>query len=269
MILLIDNKQAAIKEGSSFEYISANRLFQDRDDYSMSIELPLDCPENRSIFGNISRKDVRVENIFFDAEIIANNFRKSGAAVITDISESIVKVQFLEKRSYQNFYPDFDKKYIDELDLGAQPLWYPDNHDDTSGGMTNNPPRPGYPDPSQSDQSARYISPAEAWGSGDIIALPWVNNTSGNIQNRADAVNNTYKWHVVQDDDNDTEIVRGLSCQARLYYIVQLVCDALGYQFRGEDWRNSEYYHLYSFNTQPFAWGGRNMARHFATLDSK
>ena len=46
MILLIDHKPAAIKEGSSFDYTSDNRLFADRDDYTMSIELPLDCKEN-------------------------------------------------------------------------------------------------------------------------------------------------------------------------------------------------------------------------------
>jgi hypothetical protein len=38
-------KQAALKKGSSIEYISENRIFTDADDYSMEIELPLaDCP---------------------------------------------------------------------------------------------------------------------------------------------------------------------------------------------------------------------------------
>lgn len=252
MILLIDNRPAVIKDGSSFEYHSDNRLFMDRDDYSLSIELPLGCPENDAIFGNINRKDVDIDNIYFAAEIICDNFHKRGAAVITAITDDVVKVQFLEKRSYQNFYPDFDNRYIDELELGSMPYWKPNNYAEASGGMSGRP-RPGYA--TGDETTVEYKSPAQAWGDGDIIALPWVNNTSGNIQNRADYVNGAYKWHVAQDDDDDTELVSGLSCQIRLYKLVELICDALGYDFEADDWRNSDYYHLYSFNTAPFAWG--------------
>ena len=52
MILTINGKQAALKKGSSIEYVSENRIFTDADDYSMEIELPLeDCPQNLDIFG--------------------------------------------------------------------------------------------------------------------------------------------------------------------------------------------------------------------------
>ena len=45
MILTINGQQAALKKGSSIEYVSENRIFTDADDYSMEIELPLaDCP---------------------------------------------------------------------------------------------------------------------------------------------------------------------------------------------------------------------------------
>ena len=66
--LQIDCKQAALKKGSSIEYVSENRAFTDADDYSMEIELPLaDCPQNIAIFGLITRKDIDTEEIFFDA----------------------------------------------------------------------------------------------------------------------------------------------------------------------------------------------------------
>ena len=59
MILTINGQQAALKKGSSIEYVSENRIFTDADDYSMEIELPLaDCPQNLDIFGMITRKDV-------------------------------------------------------------------------------------------------------------------------------------------------------------------------------------------------------------------
>ena len=254
MILLIDNQPAVIKDGSSFEYHSDNRLFHDRDDYSLSIELPLGCPQNDAIFGNINRKDVDVNSIYFAAEIICDNFQKRGAVVITAITDEVVKVQFLEKRSYQNFYPDFDKRYIDELPLGTMPYWKPDNYAEASGGRpsTGGGGRRHAPG---STTPVEYKSPAQAWNAEDVIALPWVNNTTGNLQNRADYVNGAFKWHVAQTDDNDTELVSRLSCQPRLYYLVELICEAIGYDFDGEEWMNSDYYYLYSFNTIPAAWG--------------
>ena len=133
MILTINGKQAALKKGSSIEYVSENRIFTDADDYSMEIELPLaDCPQNIAIFGMITRKDVDTGDIFFDAVLQDTNFFKNsasreqsqaglnsaeaqpilcnrGAVVITGITHEAVKVQFLEKRSYQNFFPRFDE----------------------------------------------------------------------------------------------------------------------------------------------------------------
>ena len=163
--LQIDGKQAALKKGSSIEYVSENRAFTDADDYSMEIELPLaDCPQNIAIFGLITRKDIDTEEIFFDAVLQDTNFYKRGAVVITGITNEAVKVQFLEKRSYQNFFPHFDETYIDELDLGEWPSIYPDNL--PSGGSG-----------SPTGQQHTYASPAQVWARWqDYTALPWVNN---------------------------------------------------------------------------------------------
>ena len=111
MILTINGKQAALKKGSSIEYVSENRIFTDADDYSMEIELPLaDCPQNLDIFGMITRKDVDTGDIFFDAVLQDTNFFKRGAVVITGITQESVKVQFLEKRSYQHRADGFGPK---------------------------------------------------------------------------------------------------------------------------------------------------------------
>ena len=74
-------KQAALKKGSSIEYVLENRIFTDADDYSMEIELPLaDCPQNLDIFGMITRKDVDTGDIFFDAVLQDTNFFKNRAS---------------------------------------------------------------------------------------------------------------------------------------------------------------------------------------------
>ena len=60
----VNSKQAALKKGSSIEYVSENRIFTDADDYSMEIELPIvDCPQNLDNFGMITRKDVELARV--------------------------------------------------------------------------------------------------------------------------------------------------------------------------------------------------------------
>ena len=272
MILLINNKPVALPEGASIEYNSDNPLFIDREDYTLAIELPLNNKRNMEIFGRLDRLDTDISDIYMDAELIDGNFQKSGAVAITSVTESMVKVQFLADRSFQNFYPDFDKKYIDELELPPMPKWIPDNIAEQSNGYSDNrntrpssrdsgaSSRPGGNEgsPDTPTVNSEYKTPEQAWGNGDIIALPWVNAASGNIQNRADYGPrngvNKYYWHVAREDEYDTEAVRYLSCQIRLFTLVQYICDALGYQLLAQPWQESEYYHLYSFNCLPAAW---------------
>ena len=243
-----------MKKGSSIEYVSENRIFTDADDYSMEIELPLaECPQNIDIFGHLTRKDVDTDNIFFDAVLQDTRFRKVGAVVITGITQEAVKVQFLEKRSYQNFFPHFDETYIDELDLGEWPHIHPDNIN--SGGMSGNP-RPGWED-------ATYMTPAQMWAKWqDYTALPWVNNYSGNLQNcaRWNANANKYEWKVNPDDDEDTDYTKGFSFQPNLLWLTKKICDALGYSYDFTKWENSDYKYLMVMNTLPYSWSNRKWA---------
>lgn len=139
MHIYVNNKLAALKKGTSFEYVSENRLFSGSDGYTLTITFPLrGCPENIAIFGHINRADVAAKKVIFDCEIRDKGFYKFGSITITEISETEVKTQFLEGRSEQNFDKTFDKVYINELDLGAPPTtsktqispsnaWYPEN----------------------------------------------------------------------------------------------------------------------------------------------
>ena len=87
--LIINGREVALKKGSSIEYLSENRILTDADDYSMEIELPLaGCDQNIDIFGNLTRKDIDTEQIFFDAVLHDTNFRKRGAVVITGINQA-------------------------------------------------------------------------------------------------------------------------------------------------------------------------------------
>ena len=224
--LIINGKEAALKKGASIEYVSENRIFTDADDYSMEIELPLaGCQQNIDIFGMLTRKDIDADTIFFDAVLQDTNFYKRGAVVITGITQETVKVQFLEKRSYQNFFPRFDDKYINELDLGEWPSMAPAS-----------------------------VTPQQMWARSqqmwsrwqDYTALPWVNNSSGVLQNcaRWNASLNRYEWKTEPSDDEDMNYSKGFSFQPNLLWLTKKICDALGYNYDFSIWENSIYKYL-------------------------
>lgn len=229
MEIRINGKRAMLKKGTSFEYVAENRLFSGSDGYTLSITFPLrHCRENLNIFGHINRMDVIAGKVIFDCEIRDRNFYKFGSITITEINDAEVKTQFLEGRSEQNFDKTFDKVYINELDLGSPPT-----------------------------TSKTAITPLNAWQPNHsnpvCVALPWVNDYSGNIQNKAehfinDALQNRshYEWSV------DTT---GLSWQPYLIYITKKICEAVGYTPDFSKWEDSEEYkYLLICNTLPFAW---------------
>lgn len=229
MEIRINGKRAMLTKGTSFEYVAENRLFSGCDGYTLSITFPLrHCRENLDIFGHINRMDVIAGKVIFDCEIRDRNFYKFGSITITEINDAEVKTQFLEGRSEQNFDKTFDKVYINELDLGS---------------------------PTTTSKSA--ITPLNAWQPNHAnpvcVALPWVNDYSGNIQNKAehivdDAVQNRshYEW------SGDTT---GLSWQPYLIYITKKICEAVGYTPDFSKWEQSEEYkYLLICNTLPYAW---------------
>ena len=241
MEIYINNQQAALKQGTSFEYISENRLFTGSDSYTLTITFPLrGCPQNQAIFGNINRADVAAQKLIFDCEIRDKGFYKFGCITITEINQSEVKVQFLEGRSELNFDKTFDKVYINELDLGQPTTTAPS-----------------------------VVTPSDAWKGiqfgMNFVALPWVNDGSGNIQNCATFVpevcdgqghlvsNSRYDWHT------DT---RGLSWQPYLIYITKKICEAVGYSYDFSAWEaKEEYKFLLICNTLPYAWYTPQFAR--------
>ena len=228
MKIIINGKDAVLKKGTSFEFVAENRSFTGSDSYTLSITFPLrGCPENIDIFGHINRTDIDKSKVVFDCEISDINFYSAGTITIVEISESEVKTQFLEGRSEQNFDDTFDEIYINELNLGSYPL-------------TSLPSNP--------------ISQWQGIRAGqEAIALPWVNNSSGNIQNEVVYANNAYTYHAD---------CKGLSYQPYLIAIVRRICSAIGYTCDLSQWDNSPFLrYLLICNTLPWAWDIPQFAR--------
>ena len=239
MHIYVNNRLAALKKGTSFEYVSENRLFSGSDGYTLSIIFPLrGCPENLAIFGHINRADVAAQRVIFDCEIRDKAFCKFGSITITEINDTEVKTQFLEGRSEQNFDVTFDDVYINELDLGSA--------------TDTNDSRPEYAwDP--------FINKMKC------VALPWVNDYSGNIQNLAD-------FHPEERNSDGSLKARsyyswnadcsGRSWQPYLLYITRRICEAVGYTADFSKWEEKEEYrYLLICNTLPYAWDTRGFAR--------
>lgn len=119
MKIIVDGKQAVMKEGSSFEYHSENPLFTEAEDYSFDIEFPMkDCPQNILIFGALHVKGVDISTISFPCEIITESFDKMGILTITEVGDSVIKGQFLEGMSKENFSSSPDLlTYLTDMDF--------------------------------------------------------------------------------------------------------------------------------------------------------
>ena len=239
MEIRINGKRAMLKKGTSFEFVAENRLFSGSDGYTLSITFPLrHCRNNLDIFGHINRADVIAGKVIFDCEIRDKAFCKFGSITITEINDTEVKTQFLEGRSEQNFDVTFDDVYINELDLGSA--------------TDTNDSRPEYAwDPFTNKMKC--------------VALPWVNDYSGNIQNLAD-------FHPEERNSDGSLKARsyyswnadcsGRSWQPYLLYITRRICEAVGYAADFSKWEEKEEYrYLLICNTLPYAWETGGFAR--------
>ncbi|WP_033147816.1 hypothetical protein [Prevotella sp. P6B1] len=228
MEIIINGKLACLKKNTSFEYIVENPLFTGSDSYTLTITFPLkDCPENIDIFGHLYRQDVEKNKVIFDCEIRDKQFYKAGCITVTQISDTEVKTQFLEGRSEQNFNDSFDNIYINQLDLGYADDFNPNDYD-----------------------------PSDIWAgdypTADYVALPWVNNTSGNIQNEVKKdIYGHFQW---------ASGVSRLSFQPYLLYILKKICSCLRYTGSFSAINNSYWKHLIICNNLPAAWSISNFA---------
>ena len=231
MEILINGQKAYLKKNTSFDFISENSMFTGSDSYTLTITFPLkDCPQNIAIFGHIHRKDIVKTKVIFDCEIRDRSFVKTGSITITQITDTEVKTQFLEGRSEQNFNSTFDNIFLNELNLGY---------------------------PNASDRSSRYVGAEDTWWDCypgcDWVALPWVNNTSGNLQNAV--VKDS--WDVFEwASESEFEI----TYQPYLLYILHKICSVLGYQGFFNSIENSKFQYLLICNTLPNTWGAWNFA---------
>ena len=117
--LFLDNKPAVLRENVAIKLTRENVYFNKTGSYTYDIELPMQCAENRAIFGSINRVDTVTEYREFHAVLrVDNKVLLDGKAVINQVTDSAVRVQLLGGNSEMNFYTKGAELYVDELDLG-------------------------------------------------------------------------------------------------------------------------------------------------------
>lgn len=237
MKIIIDHKEAVLKKGTSFDYIMENRFFTGADSYTLSITFPLrGCPRNIEIFGHLYRKDNNLSRLTLDCEIHDRNFHKYGSVSIVEISELEVKTQFLEGRSERNFYSDFDSIYINEIPMGTV-------HDEDVEGYTYY---------LRSYDQIKQESEDDGIGEKEgYVCLPWVNNTSGNLQNRMEArqYQGSYKYSGTTIDHPAT-----LVGMPYLLTVIKKIFRHFGYTYDFSGLESTQWRHIIICNALPRVW---------------
>lgn len=234
MIIIINGKRAVLKKGTSFDFISENHFFTGADSYTLSITFPVrGCPQNIAIFGHIYRKDFDFDKELLACEIHDGNFHRYGSVSIVSVSDTEVKTQFLEGRSASNYYSSLDDIYINELSL-------PSLHNEA--GRVSSFYLRSY---------AEQMRDLEE-GTGDYLGYvcpPWVNNTSGNIQNKMEAVGSVYYYA-----DGDASMFAPIVGFPFLIEVIKLVLSRCGYRYDLSAIENSFWSNLIVCQAFPRVW---------------
>ena len=94
--LFLDNKPAVLRENVAIKLTRENVYFNKTGSYTYDIELPMQCAENRAIFGSINRVDTVTEYRELHAVLrVDNKVLLDGKAVINQIEGAFLLLAYL------------------------------------------------------------------------------------------------------------------------------------------------------------------------------
>ena len=117
---IINGHRAYPISTSSIKVTYANQYVTDDGEYTYDITFPMDMLENRVIFKNISRFEVK-KNIakYDDCKLyVGGHIVMSGVGTIISVTDKEVKLQIVGGKSRIKFNDKLTKHYIDEIDFG-------------------------------------------------------------------------------------------------------------------------------------------------------
>ena len=118
---IIDGHRAYPISTSSIKVTYANPYVTDDGEYTYDITFPMTILENRVIFKNVSRLEVK-KNVakYDDCKLYCNSqLIMSGVGTILSVNQSEVKLQIVGGKSRIKFSDRMTRHYIDEMDFGT------------------------------------------------------------------------------------------------------------------------------------------------------
>ena len=118
---IINGHKAYPISTSSIKVTYANQYVTDDGEYTYDITFPMNILENRVIFKNVSRLEVK-KNIakFDDCKLFCNSqLIMSGVGTILSVNEKEIKLQIVGGKSRIKFNDRMTKHYIDEISFGT------------------------------------------------------------------------------------------------------------------------------------------------------
>ena len=118
---IINGHKAYPISTSSIKVTYANQYATDDGEYTYDITFPMNILENRVIFKNVSRLEVK-KNIakFDDCKLFCNSqLIMSGVGTILSVTEKEIKLQIVGGKSRIKFNDRMTKHYIDEIPFGT------------------------------------------------------------------------------------------------------------------------------------------------------
>ena len=121
MITCIINGHKAYPISKSIKVTYANQYVTDDGEYTYDITFPMNILENRVIFKNVSRLEVK-KNVakYDDCKLFCNSqLIMSGVGTILSVNEKEIKLQIVGGKSRIKFNDRMTKHYIDEIPFGT------------------------------------------------------------------------------------------------------------------------------------------------------
>ena len=116
IVCSLNGKTAYPSSSDKIKVTYENQFVKDSGSYTYDISFPLDIADNRKVFGNVQRMDVK-KNLadFEECRLYADNrLIISGKGTVTSITNTTVKVQIVGGKSRIKYNSKFEKHHIDE-----------------------------------------------------------------------------------------------------------------------------------------------------------
>lgn len=118
ILCTLNGKKAYPSTADKIKVTYENQFINDSGSYTYDINFPMAIHENRLLFGNVQRMDVKKRMADFeDCKLFVDNrLVISGKGTVTGISNEAVKVQIVGGKSRIKYNSKFENHYIDEID---------------------------------------------------------------------------------------------------------------------------------------------------------